>query len=299
MIELPGGFWAGWITVITLVSLAGLLWLVVSVYFTDTGPQEAESQVWDETLREGSQPAPMWWFWLILALMVFSVVYLMLYPGLGSYPGLLGWSQAGHIGHRMDDYEARFGEARAEIAGRSIEGLQDDLQVLAAAQRVYDRNCAVCHGSEATGQASMFPNLRDDDWQWGGLPAQVEQSIRDGRKAVMVGWEATLGEEGVSEVVNFVRAFGSGDEDQMPGQVHYRQFCAACHGPDGKGNPALGAPNLTDDIWLYGGSAEAITESVASGRNGVMPAFAGRLDDAQIRMLVAWLTHPDNPSAGR
>ena len=292
MIELPGGFWAGWITVLTLVSLVGLVWLIVSVYFTDTGPQEAEAQVWDETLREGSHPAPMWWFWLILALLVFSVGYLILYPGLGSYKGVLGWSQAGHIGHRQADFGERFGDLRQEILARSMEDLQDDPLILAGARRVYARNCAVCHGPDARGQASAFPDLLDDDWQWGGTAAQVEQSIRQGRNGVMVAWHDTLGEQGVAEVVDFLETLAGGGDWESPGALRFRQYCAACHGASAEGNALLGAPDLTDDVWLYGDSREALTETVANGRHGVMPAFGSRLDDVQVRMLVAWLTRP-------
>lgn len=294
MSDLPNEFWGGWIAVITVVSFVGLVWLLVSIYFTDTGPQEAETEVWDETLREGAHPAPLWWFWLILALMVFSVVYLMLYPGLGSFRGALNWSQASHVQHTADEYDARFGEMRREIAARPMEELHGDAEVMQSAQRVYDRNCAVCHGYDATGQAAMFPNLTDDNWQWGGAPEQIEQSIRGGRNAVMVPWATALGAEGVDEVVQYVLALGRGEDAAgLPGRLRYNQFCIACHGPTGEGNPVLGAPSLVDDDWLYGASEEAVRQSIAEGRNGVMPAFGRRLDEAQLRMLVAWLTRPD------
>jgi cytochrome c oxidase cbb3-type subunit 3 len=161
---------------------------------------------------------------------------------------------------------------------------------MASAQGVYDRNCAVCHGYEAQGQANLFPNLVDDDWQWGGSPAQIEQSIRGGRQAVMVGWDAILGEQGTANVANYVLALSAGAADEHPGKMQYDQFCIACHAATGEGNPALGGPDLADDIWLYGGSVEAVTESIATGRLGVMPAFGERLDDTQIRLLVALLT---------
>lgn len=293
MSDMPSDFWSGWIAVITIVSFAGLAWLLVSIYFTDTGPQEAESQVWDETLREGAHPAPLWWFWMILVLMVFSVGYLMLYPGLGAFRGALNWSQAGHVQHTSDEYDERFGKLRRETLARPLEELQRDAQVMQSAQRVFDRNCAACHGYEATGQAAMFPNLTDDVWQWGGSPAQIEQSIRQGRNGVMVAWGIALGDQGVDEVVQYVLALGRGEEaSTLPGQIRYNQFCVGCHGPAGHGNPVLGAPSLVDDDWLYGESEDAVRHSVAEGRNGIMPAFGRRLDDAQVRMLVAWLTRP-------
>ena len=208
MSDMPSDFWAGWIAVLTLTSLAGLAWVVFSVY-SSAGEEHDEAgagPVWDENLREGTNPAPLWWFWLILSLMVFSVLYLILYPGLGSYKGALKWSQSGRLNESMATYETEFGGVRRLIAGAEIATLQADDALMRSAQRVFDRNCAVCHGYEAQGQASLFPNLTDDDWQWGGTPAQIEQSIRGGRNAVMVAWSQVLGgESGVKRVADYVR----------------------------------------------------------------------------------------------
>jgi cytochrome c oxidase cbb3-type subunit 3 len=291
MADMPSDFWGGWIAVITIVSLVGLGWLVFSIYF---GPaeegEEAEGPVWDSNLREGSSPAPMWWFWLILASMVFSVIYLMLYPGLGSYQGALTWSQGGRLNESLTQYQAEFGGIRALVAEGQVATLQSDPDIMASAQRVFDRNCAVCHGYDARGQAAYFPDLTDDEWQWGGSEAQIEQSIRLGRIAVMVGWEATLGENGVEQVVDYLGVLGTADAEGHPGDTPYKQFCVACHAVDGSGNPALGAPSLVDDVWLYGNSREALIHSVALGRDGVMPAFDERLDATQVKLLVALLT---------
>ncbi|MFB3103432.1 MAG: cytochrome-c oxidase, cbb3-type subunit III [Pseudomonadales bacterium] len=289
MTELPTGFWAGWIVVLTLVSLAFLTWFVFSIYFSKSD-EEHKDLVWDNNLREGSNPAPMWWFWLILSSLVFSLIYLMLFPGLGSYGGLLNWSSGSQVVRNEQAYDAEFGEQRRMIIDAGLMTLHADPKVMASAQGVFDRNCAVCHGYEAQGQAKLFPNLVDDDWQWGESPAQIEQSIRGGRNAVMVGWRAILGEQGVANVSSYVLALSDGAADDHPGKNQFDQFCSACHGPTGKGNVALGASNLTDDIWLYGGSIEAVTESIANGRSGVMPAFGERLDDTQIKLLVALLT---------
>jgi cytochrome c oxidase cbb3-type subunit 3 len=290
MSDMPTDFWAGWIAVITLVSLAALGWLVFSIYFSPADDhEESEGPVWDENLREGSHPAPLWWFWLILASMVFSVVYLMLYPGLGSYKGALRWSQGGNLENSLATYDAEFGSIRKLITEGNLDTLQDDPDIMRSAQRVFDRNCAVCHGYEAQGQADAFPSLVDDEWQWGGSPAQIEQSIVAGRNAVMVGWEQVLGEAGVANVANYVQVVGGAGAEGHPGQQQYNQFCVACHGPDGSGNPALGAPSLVDDIWLYGDSEDALRHSIAFGRSGEMPAFSQRLDATQIKLLVALL----------
>jgi len=291
MSDMPSDFWAGWISVLTLVSLFALGWLIYSIYFSAAEEhEEGGGPVWDENLREGSNPAPLWWFWLILTAMVFSVVYLMLYPGLGSYKGALKWSQGGRMEQSLATYEAEFGGMRALIAEARLDTLQSDSDLMRSAQRVFDRNCAVCHGYEAQGQASYFPSLADDEWQWGGSPEQIEQSIRAGRNAVMVGWAAVLGDDGVSNVANYLGVLGDDAADGHAGQQQYNQFCVACHGADGSGNPLLGAPSLSDDIWLYGESDEILRQSIAEGRSGEMPAFGERLDDTQIRLLVALLS---------
>ncbi|MCH8250787.1 MAG: cytochrome-c oxidase, cbb3-type subunit III [Proteobacteria bacterium] len=291
MPDMPTAFWSGWIATVTIVSFVGLVWFIFSVYFSaDAGQEESEGPVWDENLREGSNPAPMWWFWLILALMVFSVLYLMLYPGLGSYAGALRWSQGGRLNESMVDYESEFGGLRSLIAEAKLETLQADDALLRSAQRVFDRNCAVCHGYDAAGQASYFPDLTDGEWQWGGSPEQIEQSIRNGRNAVMVGWSPILGDDGVLQMVDYIKRLGQDDAGGHPAQPKYDQLCVACHGLDGSGNAALGAPSLIDDTWLYGNSDSALQHSIAIGRTGEMPAFGERLDETQIRLLVALLT---------
>jgi cytochrome c oxidase cbb3-type subunit 3 len=289
MTDLPTGFWAGWIVVLTLFSLAFLCWFVFSIYFSKSDA-EHKDLVWDSNLREGSNPAPMWWFWLILGSLVFSLIYLMLYPGLGSNRGLLNWSSGSQVVRSEEAYQAEFGEYRRTVNDLQLRTIHSYPKAMASAQGVFDRNCAVCHGYQAQGQADLFPNLVDNAWQWGESPAQIEQSIRGGRGAVMVAWGPILGEQGVANVADYVLALPDGAASDHPGKMQYGQFCSACHAPTGEGNPAVGAPNLIDDIWLYGGSTEAIVESIANGRAGVMPAFGERLDDTQIKLLVALLT---------
>lgn len=291
MSDLPTGFWAGWIAVITLVSLAGLAWLVISAYFSEDDPAH-EEPVWDGNLREGSNPAPIWWFWFLFATLIFSVIYLMLYPGLGSYPGALKWSQGGRLADSQALYEEEFGGIRATIADARLETLQANEKFMDSARAIFARNCAVCHGYEAEGQASLFPNLIDDDWQWGATPEQIEVSIVKGRKAAMVSWQQVLGDEGVKNVTDYVATLSGTPLAEHPGKAQYDQFCVACHGLAGEGNAALGAPRLDDDIWLYGGDEQSIYHSIAIGRFGVMPAFEDRLDATQVRLLVAWMTRP-------
>jgi cytochrome c oxidase cbb3-type subunit 3 len=288
--DLPSSFWGGWIVVLTVTSLAGLVWLLFSVYFSKS-EHDQQHVTWDETLTEGSHPAPMWWFWFILALMVISAAYLMLYPGLGTYAGTLKWSQSGRLDDSYSLYNERYDAIRKGIMATPIQTLQEDEYLMQSTRGIFDRNCAVCHGPEAQGQASMFPDLTDGVWQWGGNIAQIEQSIRSGRRAIMPGWAASLDDQGINQVIAYIRTLGQQTigTNYAAGEGIYRQYCAGCHGIDGAGNIALGAPNLTDRIWLYGDSDESLIETIANGRVGVMPAFEGRLDDVQIRMLIALL----------
>lgn len=288
MPELPSDFWTGWIITLTVTSLAGLGWLIYSVYFAaDT---EQDSPVWDGELREGEHPAPLWWFWLIFVSLVISVLYLMLYPGLGSHAGALRWSQGGQLESSMATFENAFGPTRRRVAGTNIEELSKDPALMASARRVYDRECAVCHGYDAKGASPYFPDLTDDAWQWGGSAEQIEQSIRNGRHAVMVGWLQVLGEDGVDQLTDYTLALSRGAAENHAGGTVWLQFCSACHGADGTGNPLLGAPDLARGVYLYGGDIDAIRHSIAVGRSGQMPAFGERLDDTQVRLLVALLT---------
>ena len=293
MADMPTTFWSGWIIVITVGSLSGLLWLVFSVYFSNKSAKEFKSPVWDENLQEGNNPAPMWWFWMILITLVFSVIYLMLYPGLGSFSGALKWSQSGRLERNLVLYAFEHSDLRNNIIEMPLAELQQSEELMQSAHRVFTQNCTACHGADGQGQAMAFPNLMDDEWQWGSATADIDQSIRHGRKAVMVGWQAVLGDEGVKEVVDYVKNMSSPADSQLSdskGSELYQQFCIGCHGMEGEGNPALGAPSLVDDIWLYGNSDEQLHHSIAIGRNGHMPAFENRLGDMEIKMLVAWLT---------
>lgn len=299
MANLPSDFWGGWIAVITIVSLIGLAWLVYSVYFVNRSDASVAHQVWDETLREGTAAAPLWWFWLIVALLAFTVVYLMLYPGLGSYRGALQWSQGGRLAESTARYDAEFGAVRARIAASDTQELRDDAAVLRSAASIFRLNCAACHGEDAGGQAKTFPNLTDREWQWGGDPAQLEQTITAGRQAVMPGWQAALGDAGVSAVADYVISLSRVEPGRMglaEGKRLFGLYCVACHGADGGGTAALGAPPLNDGSWLYGGSTLDVRKTIALGRNGVMPPFGARLDPAQIKMLVALLAQPRGES---
>lgn len=292
MADLPTQFWGGWVVVLTLVSFAALAALVWSVYFSRASREtdEEEDLVWDDTLREGHRRAPMWWFWFIFSLMVFSVIYVMLYPGLGRFEGALKWSQGQHIRDNIEDYRQVFGERREQLAAMSFGELANHADAMQAARNLYENNCTVCHGHDAAGQAGLFPSLVDDEWQWGGEPSQIMETLVNGRQAAMPAWGSVLGEDGASAMTDYVLAMSRGEaSEDSPAAQQYAQFCAACHGPEGAGNPALGAPALDDDTWLYGGTHDAVFATLMHGRNGRMPAFGERLDATQLKLLAAWL----------
>jgi cytochrome c oxidase cbb3-type subunit 3 len=285
----------------TPVSLLGLLWVTVSVYFNrDPATAHAPDELWDETLREGSTPAPLWWFWFIVALLAASVVYLMLYPGMGTYRGVLEWTQGGQLAASRARFDAQFGAERERIAQSSLPDLQLDAAALRAGWHLFNNHCSACHGTDAGGQAKQFPNLSNDRWQWGGSEREIAQTIALGRLAVMPPWQTALGDEGVTAVAEYVRALAAGNapEDGEGARI-YRTSCFACHGIDGSGLTALGAPSLKDPEWLYGGSLDDIRATIAVGRNGQMPAFGDKLDATQVRLLTTWLIAGAEPLRGR
>jgi len=292
--DLPNSFWSGWVAIITILSLITLAWVVLTIYFPGREDSRSENPdeepVWDENLREGTSAPPLWWFCLIFSAMIFSVIYLILYPGIGAYKGSRNWSQDSRLTSSLQSYEQEFMAERQLITNASLVELQSNNQLMDTAGRLFTRQCAACHGNNGRGQASLFPDLMDESWQWGAMPAQIEQTIRQGRNALMPPWQAALGDEGVQAVAEYVLQLETGADANHPGQQQFSQMCATCHGADGSGNPALGAPALNDSSWLYGSSLTAISASISQGRQGIMPAFATRLSDQQVKLLVAYLT---------
>jgi len=246
--------------------------------------------VWDKDLREYNNPLPRWWLWLFYITIVFSVIYLALYPGLGSFTGIKGWTQAGQYVQQRAEADARAAAYLAPFAAMTVPQLAADAKAMATARNLFQVNCAQCHGSDGGG-AKGFPNLSDKQWQWGGDPDTVVQTIMAGRVAAMPPWGQVLGAQGVDQVVAYVRQLSGQQADATlaaAGKTQFETVCAACHGVDGKGNPLLGAPNLTDDVWLYGGDAATIKLAVENGRNGQMPAFGERLGAERVRLLAAY-----------
>ena len=293
-ISFSSDFWSWWIIVLTLGNIAFCWWLIVWT-MKKRGGEAASGDVtghtWDESLQEYNNPLPRWWLWLFYITMIFSVIYLLLYPGLGKFPGLLGWTGSGQYEREMERAEAQYGPIFAAYASRDIEDLARDAEAVQVGQRLFTNYCATCHGADAGGGIG-FPSLRNDDWLWGGTPAAIKTSILDGRMGIMPPWQAALGDQGVDEVTAYVLTLnGRAADPRMAeaGQTHFQTMCAACHMPDGSGQHALGAPNLTNNIWLYGGSPGAIRQSIAQGRRGNMPAHRDFLGEDKAHVLSAYI----------
>jgi len=283
-----------YIIILTVLNVAGLAWLLLAVRPKpgETTTSETTGHVWDEDLREYNNPLPRWWLWLFILSTVFAVGYMVLYPGLGTWKGTLGWSSIAQHEAQQKVAEAQAQQILAPFASQSIEQLRTNPAALAVGRNLYDDNCTLCHGSDARG-ALGFPNLTDKDWLWGGAPEAIETTINAGRIGVMIGWRDALGgDSGVEDVVAFVSSLSGRSVpagDAAHGKELYMTNCVACHGEDGHGNPALGAPNLTDQVWLYGGSVNTIRDVIANGRQGQMPAQSDRLGADRIRLLAAYV----------
>lgn len=310
MSDFTSGFWNLFVVGITAVSILGcgvLLWMQSRVRVKPGGKgADTTGHVWDGDLEEYNNPLPKWWMNLFWITLVFSAVYLVLYPGMGTFPGVLGWSQVGQYERERAQAEARVKPLYDKYAAMDLRAVAADPQARLMGERLFLNNCAQCHGSDAGG-ARGFPNLRDGDWLYGGEPAQIVESITNGRMGVMPPQGAALGDEGVRNVVAYVRSLSGLTADPLKAQLgkeKYLQVCAACHGPDGKGNQALGAPNLTDKVWLYGSSEAAITETVVKGRNMnvsegtlAMPAFKDLLGPARVHLVAAYVLGLSGPPA--
>ena len=294
MSDFTSDFWSWWIIAIVTGGIAFCIWLLVGNRKSTLpagGTAEATGHVWDENLEELNNPLPRWWIIKFYITIVFGIAYLALYPGLGTFEGILGWTEKGQYEAEVSAAETRYGPLYDKYMNQPIPAVAADDNAMKMGERLYVNYCAVCHGSDARG-ATGFPNLRDDDWLYGGTPEAIKHSLLYGRRGVMPAWQAVLGDEGVDQVANYVRQLaGMSADDALAakGQQKFETNCAACHMADGTGNTAIGAPNLTDETWLYGGSLRAIKETLVKGRNGVMPAHAEFLGEAKVHILSAYV----------
>lgn len=271
-------FWTVFIVVLTLGNIAACFWLIrwtAKPRPNENASTETTGHVWDEDLTEYNQPMPRWWLNLFYITIVFALIYLVLYPGLGSYAGVLGWSQYSEYQAEVEAAEERVAPLYADYAEQSIPQLAENESAMRTGQRIFANNCAVCHGSDGRG-AVGFPNLADDVWLYGGDPEQIKHSVLQGREGVMPAFGDQLGESGVRAVAAYVYTLNGREWPRQDlverGKEQYQTVCASCHGPEGKGNQQLGAPDLTNDTWLYGGRMDTLRKTIAEGRNGNMPA---------------------------
>ncbi|PLP87251.1 cytochrome-c oxidase, cbb3-type subunit III [Pseudomonas sp. FFUP_PS_473] len=295
-------FWSTYICVLTIGSLVGLTWLLLA---TRKGESKGST---DQTMghsfdgiEEYDNPLPKWWFWLFVGTLMFSVGYLILYPGLGNWKGMLpgykdGWTGVNEWQKEMDKADAKFGPIFAKFAAMPVEEVAEDPQALKMGGRLFASNCSVCHGSDAKG-AYGFPNLTDNDWRWGGEPETIKASILNGRHGIMPAWAEVIGEQGVADVAAFVltnldgRTLPEGTKaDPANGQKLFATNCVACHGPEGKGTPAMGAPNLTHpQAFIYGSSFAQLQQTIRYGRQGQMPAQQEIQGNDKVHLLAAYV----------
>ncbi|MBR9787196.1 MAG: cytochrome-c oxidase, cbb3-type subunit III [Vibrionaceae bacterium] len=312
-------FWSLWIIVITIGTLVGCAILLTWCAKDKMGVEEGADMGHEyDGIRELNNPLPKWWTYLFVSTFVFSAVYLALFPGLGSFKGFLNWEssaqevrsleeskqaiaaaqenkQLNQYAKELDDADAYFGEAFRKLAHnenglRPIPEIANDPEALKVGQRLFLQNCSQCHGSDARGQQG-FPNLTDNAWLYGGEPQAIVTTIMHGRVGQMPAWKDALGEEGVQEVVSYALSLSGRKVNAREAAAGKARFvvCAACHGTDGKGNPAVGAPDLTDQDWLFGDSRAAVTETVMNGRSGVMPAWKDILGEDKIQLVASYV----------
>ncbi len=311
-------FWTIWISVITLGSIIGCYLLLRWTLANKTGVKEGETMGHEfDGIVEINNGLPRWWTILFYICIVWGFIYLALYPGLGSFKGLLGWQSSNQTVLSLEESEAslqasiengdliqydreiKFANERfdpifaayAEIPVETLATNPEHADAVKVGQRLFLQNCAQCHGSDARGQNGGFPNLTDKDWLYGGSGDKIVQTLQNGRSGMMPAWLESFGESGIEEIVEYTLSLSGRDVDPVlagKGKARY-VVCAACHGMDGKGNQMLGAPNLTDNVWLYGGSKRAVTETLKYGRNGVMPAFNKTLGDDKIHVVAAYV----------
>jgi cytochrome c oxidase cbb3-type subunit III len=301
MSDFTSNFWPIYVTVITVVSILACLLLL---WFSGkakamTASDNTTGHVWDGDLREMNNPLPRWWAYLFVITVVFAFVYLALYPGLGTYKGTLGWTSLGQHQKEVDKGNAEVAPLYAKFAAMTPEDLSKDTQAMAIGDRLFMNNCAQCHASDARGTKGI-PNLTDGDWLHGGTSEQIKTTITQGRMGNMPPMAAAVGSStDVKNLAQYVLSLSGSPHDSVQAALGKEKFaaCAACHGANAKGNPALGAPNLTDDIWLHGYGEAAIISMINNGKVNQMPAQGEKLTEGQIHVLTSYVWGLSNKGA--
>ncbi len=293
MADFTSGFWNWYIIVLTVASILAcfllIRWLSSAIKPEDVGKEM--DHVWDESLVELNNPLPRWWLNMFYITLYFSVGYLILYPGLGTFKGLLDWTSTGQYEREVAIADAKYGPLFKKFQEMPIVAVAADPEARRMGERLFVNYCATCHGSDARG-ARGFPNLRDNDWLYGDSFDTVMQSIAEGRRGAMPVMVGGLDDGGINNLVAYVQSMSGQEVDAgmaAEGKKNFDMLCVACHGVDGSGNQALGAPRLNDDIWLYGGETETIKKTVTEGRNGNMPVHKNLLSEDRRRLIAAYV----------
>jgi cytochrome c oxidase cbb3-type subunit 3 len=293
MSDFTSNFWSYYVAGITIVSIAAcalLLWFSGKAKAM-TASDNTTGHVWDGDLREMNNPLPRWWVWLFIITIIFAALYLALYPGLGDSAGKYGWTSEGQLKAELEKGNAEVAPLYAKFTAMKPEDVSKDPQATAIGERLFMNNCSQCHGSDAHG-GKGFPNLTDSDWLHGGTPEKISETLKAGRIGQMPPMAAAVGtSDDVKNVANYVLSLSGSPHDSVRANLGKEKYaaCAACHGADGKGNHALGAPNLTDDIWLHGYGEAAIMAMVNNGKVNQMPAQGEKLTEAQIHVLASYV----------
>lgn len=295
MSEFSSNFWPWFIFIPTFLGIVGLIWLIRWMSYGGDAPKETTKSEttghsWDG-LEELNNPLPKWWLNLFYITIVFAVVYLILYPGTAIYDGYLKWSSKNRYEEEVRLVNARLKPQYDAFLKQPITALASDSKAMRTAARIFYNNCMACHGSDAGGSKS-FPSLKDNDWLYGGTPEAIKFSITKGRRGTMPAWGPALPGENLDNVTNYVLSLSNrkhNAEKAAKGKVKFQQLCIGCHGPDGKGLQVVGAPNLTDNIWLHGAAVSTIKDVIKNGRSGQMPAHENVLSEAKIHLLTAYV----------
>ena len=300
MSDFTDSFWDYYVGIITLVSIVACVVLLKSTSTRRIPGGATTGHTWDEDLGELNTPLPRWWIWLFYITIVFSLVYLVLYPGLGSYAGSTRWTSKGQYAAEVKQANEQYGPLYEKYAAQDLKRVAADPQARAIGQRLFLNYCAQCHASDGGGSKG-FPNLTDRDWLYGGEPETIKASILNGRDGIMPPLGAALGEEGTKDAAHYVLSLSGRKSDPVRAARGKEKFslCAACHGAGGKGDRQLGAPDLTDQIWLHGSSEATVIETITKGRNNVMPANKEFLGEAKVHILAAYVYSLSNPQAVR
>jgi cytochrome c oxidase cbb3-type subunit 3 len=303
MSDFTSDFWPFFISAIVI---GGIVFCLTVLFITSKSHDprhtgQSTGHVYDEDIVEMNNPMPRWWMWMFILTCVFGAAYLFLFPGLGNYKGALGWTQAKQYEQEVKESNDRLAPIYARFTAMSPEDVAKDAKAMAIGERLFMNNCSQCHGSDAHGSRG-FPNLTDKDWLHGGTPEKIKETITNGRHGMMPPMVSAVGSaDDVKNVANYVLSLSNSQHDAKRAALGKEKFtvCAACHGAEGKGNQAIGAPNLSDDIWLHGAGEAAIMDRINNGKENIMPAQGSRLTPEQIHVLASYVWRFSNVSTAQ